>query len=39
MNKVIQFFGYEQCYNYYKKRIATIRQAKIHEKSLWRNLL
>lgn len=34
MNKVIQFFGYEQCYNYYTKRIATIRQAKIHGETI-----
>lgn len=38
MNRVIHFFSYEQCYNYYTKRIATIRQAKIHGKSLWRNM-
>ncbi len=30
MNRVIQFFGYEQCYKYYTKRIMSIRQAKIH---------
>ena len=30
MNRVIQFFSYEQCYQHYTKRIETIRQAKIH---------
>lgn len=30
MNRVIQFFSYEQCFNHYTKRIMNIRQAKIH---------
>ncbi len=30
MNRVIQFFGYEQCYRHYTERIMNIRQAKIH---------
>ena len=30
MNRVIQFFSYEQCYQHYTKRIMNIRQAKIH---------
>ena len=29
MNRVIQFFNYEQCYQHYTKRIMNIRQAKI----------
>ena len=28
MNRVIQFFSYEQCYQHYTKRIMNIRQAK-----------
>ena len=34
MNRVIQFFDYEQCYKYYTKRIETIRQAKIHGETI-----
>ena len=34
MNREIQFFSYEQCFNYYIKRIATIRQAKIHGETI-----
>lgn len=30
MNRIIQFFSYEQCYKHYTKRIMNIRQAKIH---------
>ena len=30
MNRVIQFFSYEQCFQHYTKRIMNIRQAKIH---------
>ena len=30
MNKLLQFYNYEQCYAYYTKRIMSIRQAKIH---------
>lgn len=30
MNRVVQFFSYEQCFNQYTKRIMNIRQAKIH---------
>ncbi len=30
MNRVIQFFSYEQCYKHFTKRITNIRQAKIH---------
>jgi hypothetical protein len=26
MNRLIQFFSYEQCYDYYTKRIDSIRQ-------------
>ena len=29
MNRVIQFFNYEQCFNYYTKRITNIRQKRI----------
>lgn len=34
MNKLIQFFGYEQCYQHYTKRIMNIRQAKIHGETI-----
>lgn len=34
MNKVIQFFSYEQCYQHYTKRIMNIRQAKIHGETI-----
>lgn len=34
MNRVIQFFGYEQCYKHYIKRIETIRQARIHGETI-----
>ena len=34
MNREIQFFSYEQCFNYYTKRIATIHQAKIHGETI-----
>ena len=34
MNREIQFFSYEQCYNFYTKRIETIRQAKIHGETI-----
>ena len=34
MNRVIQFFSYEQCYNCYTKRITNIRQAKIHGETI-----
>lgn len=34
MNRVIQFFSYEQCYQYYTKRIMNIRQAKIHGETI-----
>lgn len=34
MNREIQFFSYEQCYNYYTKRIINIRQAKIHGETI-----
>ena len=30
MNRVVQFFSYEQCFNQYTKRIMNIWQAKIH---------
>ncbi len=30
MNKLLQFYNYEQCYAHYTKRILSIRQAKIH---------
>ena len=30
MNRVIQFFSYEQCFKHYTKQIMSIRQAKIH---------
>lgn len=34
MNRLIQFFCYEQCFSYYTKRIETIRQAKIHGETI-----
>ena len=34
MNRVIQFFSYEQCYKHYTKRIMSIRQAKIHGETI-----
>ena len=34
MNRVIQFFSYEQCYQHYTKRIMNIRQAKIHGEAI-----
>lgn len=34
MNKVIQFFNYEQCYQHYTKQIMNIRQAKIHGETI-----
>ena len=34
MNRVIQFFSYEQCYKHYAKRIINIRQAKIHGETI-----
>lgn len=34
MNRVIQFFNYEQCYSHYTKRIMNIRQAKIHGETI-----
>lgn len=34
MNRVLQFFGYEQCYKHYIKRIINIRQAKIHGETI-----
>ena len=34
MDRVIQFFGYEQCYQHYTKRILNIRQAKIHGETI-----
>lgn len=34
MNRVIQFFNYEQCYEYYTKRILNVRQAKIHGETI-----
>jgi putative restriction endonuclease len=30
MNRVIQFFNYEQCFKHYTKQVISIRQAKIH---------
>ena len=30
MNRILQFYNYEQCYAHYTKRIMNIRQAKIH---------
>ena len=34
MNRIIQFFSYEQCYQHYTKRIMKIRQAKIHGETI-----
>lgn len=34
MDRVIQFFSYEQCFRHYTKRIETIRQAKIHGETI-----
>ena len=34
MNRVIQFFSYEQCYQHYTKRIMNIMQAKIHGETI-----
>ncbi len=34
MNRVLQFFSYEQCYQHYTKRIMNIRQAKIHGETI-----
>lgn len=34
MNRVIQFFSYEQCFKHYTKRIMNIRQAKIHGETI-----
>ena len=34
MNRFIQFFSYEQCYQHYTKRIMNIRQAKIHGETI-----
>ncbi len=34
MNRVIQFFNYEQCYKHYIKRIETVRQAKIYGETI-----
>lgn len=34
MNRIIQFFSYEQCYRHYTKRIMNIRQAKIHGETI-----
>lgn len=34
MNRTIQFFSYEQCYQYYVKRIMNIRQAKIQGETI-----
>ena len=34
MNRVLQFFGYEQCFTHYTKRILNIRQAKIHGETI-----
>ena len=34
MNRVIQFFSYEQCYQHYTKRIINIRQAKIQGETI-----
>lgn len=30
MNRLLQFFNYDQCYKHYTKRVMSIRQAKIH---------
>ena len=34
MNRVLQFFGYEQCFTHYTKRILNIRQARIHGETI-----
>ena len=34
MNRIIQFFNYEQCYRHYTSRIMNIRQAKIHGETI-----
>ncbi len=34
MNRTIQFFSYEQCYQHYTKRIMKIKQAKIHGETI-----
>lgn len=34
MNRIIQFFSYEQCYKHYTKRIMNIRQAKIYGETI-----
>ena len=34
MNREIQFFSYDLCYQHYTKRISTIRQAKIHGETI-----
>ena len=34
MNRTIQFFSYEQCYQHYTKRILKIRQAKIQGETI-----
>jgi putative restriction endonuclease len=34
MNRVIQFFRYEQCFKHYTKQIMSIRQAKIHGETI-----
>lgn len=34
MNRVIQFFSYEQCFKHYTKQIMSIRQAKIHGETI-----
>ncbi len=34
MNRVIQFFNYEQCFQHYTERIMNIRQAKIHGETI-----
>lgn len=34
MNRVIQFFDYEQCFKHYTKQISTIRQARIYGETI-----
>ena len=34
MNRVIQFFDYEQCYRHYVKRIDNIRQKRINGETI-----
>ena len=34
MDRELQFFNYEQCYNYYTKRIESIRQKRIHGETI-----